>query len=449
MLYRKIEKNIKNHFESNINKILVINGARQIGKSFIIRKVCNECFSNYCEINLLEDRIGEKLFANVSTVEDFYLALSIKLNMKDDNTIIFLDEIQEYPNLLPLLKFLNIDNRYKYICSGSLLGVTLAKSESIPMGSILVMQMYQLDFEEFIIANKISIDFINKIQSNFENRISLEETIHNKLLNLFKKYLIVGGLPDAVNAFVVEQDIKLIRQIQQDTFNFYSDDASKYDLENNLKIKRIYTMIPSIFEQKKKRLIIQDIENVKGKRYSNYVDSFDYLLNSGIALEVKSISNPKFPLLETSGKNLLKLYLNDIGILTSILYNYNVKAILDDDCSVNLGNVYESVVCQELKSHKMNLYYYDNKSKGEIDFLVDDTNNLDVIAIEVKSGKDYKSHSAISKLIKEKTINKGIVLSNNRIIETINNITYLPIYMIMFINNDHNNEKINNLLFNE
>lgn len=449
MLFRKIEKEIKNHLKSEINKILVINGARQIGKSFIIRKVCKENFSNYCEINLLEDKLGEKIFSNVNSVEDFYLSLSLKLSSNSKDTVIFLDEIQEYPNILPLLKFLNIDNKYKFICSGSLLGVTLAKSTSIPMGSILVKQMYQLDFEEFIIANGISNDFIVQIKNKFNNKESLDETIHNKMIDLFKKYLIVGGLPDSVNAFLINKDIKLVRQIQSDTFTFYSDDASKYDLVNNLKIKRIYNMIPSILEQKKKRLIIQDIENIKGKRFSNYIDSFDYLINSGIALEVKAISNPKFPLIETSQKNLLKLYLNDIGILTNILYSYNIKAIIDDSYSVNLGNVYESVVAQELNSHGYKLFYYDNKSKGEIDYLINDESKLEVVAIEVKSGKDYKTHSAMSKLLLEKTVDSGVVLSNNRVIEEIDNVAYYPIYMIMFFNKQIDEiEEINKLLFN-
>ncbi len=231
-----------------------------------------------------------------------------------------------------------------------------------------------------------------------------------------------------------QKNIVEVRKIQSDIYDYYGDDASKYDKEHKLKIKRIYDLIPSSLENKKKRIVIQDIENVKGKRFSSYQDEFDYLINSGIALEVKALSTQIFPLIESSGKNLLKLYLNDVGILTNILYKNNIKAVLSDERSINLGTVYESVVASELKAHGYNLFYYDNKANGEVDFLIDDYNNLSVVPLEIKSGKDYRIHSAINKFLSNKDYNvkKGYVLSNERKILKKDNIIYLPIYMIMF-----------------
>ena len=196
-------------------------------------------------------------------------------------------------------------------------------------------------------------------------------------------------------------------------------------------------MIPSVLENKKKRIVIKDIENKKGKRVSDYVDEFDYLINSGIALEVKAISTPVFPLIESSGKNLLKLYLNDVGILTNILYKSNIRAVLDDQKSINLGTVYESVVASELKAHGYNLFYYDNKSKGEVDYLLDDYNTLSVVPLEIKSGKDYTIHSALNNFINNKDYNiqKAYVLSNEREIKQVGKIIYMPIYNIMFFEN--------------
>ena len=444
MLYRKIEKKIENYLKNPSNKIMLIDGARQIGKSYIIRYVCTEVlkikFKNYIEINFVEDSISDRIFANINSKEDFYLQLSMFAGNKmgnKDNTVIFIDEIQEYPQFLTLLKFLKQDDRFTYICSGSLLGVTLLKTPSIPIGSIDINHMYPLDFEEFLLANGFNSSAINILKQNFENLTSLDETTHNKMLDLMKKYLFTGGMPDAVNSFLKNQNIMEVRRIQSTISDLYGDDASKYDREHKLKIKRIYDLIPSTLENKKKRIVVQDIEGIKGKRFSSYQNEFDYLISSGIALEVKALSTPVFPLIQSSNKNLLKLYLNDVGLLTNILYKHNIRAILNDEKSINLGAVYESFVASELKAHGYNLFYYDNKANGEVDFLIDDYNNLSVLPLEIKSGKDYTIHSAINKFIKNKDYNvkKGFVLSNERKIFEEDNIIYIPIYFIMFFQN--------------
>ena len=441
MLHRKIEKTIKDYLQNGSNKIMIVDGARQVGKSYIIRYVASELlkdkFTNYIEINFVEDSLGNKLFENVNNKEDFYLQLSMVAGEKmknKDNTLIFIDEIQQYPQFLSMLKFLKQDDKFTYICSGSLLGVTLIKTPSIPIGSIDVIHMFPLDFEEFLLANNFNDYAINSLKNKFDRLESLEETTHAKVLDLFKKYLLIGGLPDAVNSFINKMNIVEVRKIQSDIYDYYGDDASKYDKEHKLKIKRIYNLIPSSLENKKKRIVLQNIENIKGKRFSSYQDEFDYLINSGIALEVKALSTLVFPLIESSSKNLLKLYLNDVGLLTNILYKNNIKAVLDDERSINLGTVYESVVASELKAHGYKLFYYDNKANGEVDFLIDDYNNLSVVPLEIKSGKDYTIHSAIKKFLcnKDYNVKKGYVLSNERKIFEKDNIIYLPIYMIMF-----------------
>ena len=403
MLKRKIEKTIINYLNSNSNKIMIIDGAKQIGKSFIIRYVATEIlkskFTNYIEINFVEDSLSDRLFSNINNKEDFYLQLSMIAGdkMKEKvNTLIFIDEIQEYHQFLTMLKFLKQDDKFTYICSGSLLGVTLAKTPSIPIGSIDVVHMYPLDFEEFLYANGFNEVAIDSIHAKFIKKETLESTIHNRLLDLFKKYLLTGGLPDAINSFINDRNIFNIRKIQSDIYNYYGDNASKYDKDHKLKIKRIYDLIPSNLENKKNRVVVKNIENIKGKRFSNYQDEFDYLINSGIALEVKAISTSVFPLIESSGKNLLKLYLNDVGLLSNILYKTNIKAILNDEKSINLGTVYESVVASKLKAHGHNLFYYDNKANGEVDFLIDDYDTLSFLPLELKSGKNYTIHSAIN-----------------------------------------------------
>jgi len=423
---------------SGSNKILIIDGARQIGKTYIIRYTGQKLFENYIEINMLEDSIGERLFENVKTVDDFYFQVSMIAGekMKDkQNTLIFIDEIQAYPHLLTMLKFLKQEDRYTYIASGSLLGVTLSKTTSIPMGSIEVKHMFPMDFEEFLLSQGFNAFAVDSLRKKFENRESLEEQVHNKVMDLFKKYLLVGGLPDAVNSFTRDKNIVNVRNIQSEIHEYYAMDASKYDKENKLKIRRIYDLIPSNLENKKKRVVVKEIEDTKGKRFADYQDEFDYLIHAGIALEVKAISTPVFPLIESSGKNLLKLYLNDVGILTNILYRHNIRAVLDDVKSINLGTVYEAVVASELRAHGFNLFYYDNRSKGEVDYLIDDYDSLSVVPIEVKSGKDYTVHSALNHFLsnEEYGIKKGYVLSNEREVVQKGKITYLPIYYVMFL----------------
>ena len=437
MLYRKIEKEIKNHLEFNPNTILIVDGARQVGKSFIIRKVAKELFENYIEINFAEDKFQSKTFEQVSSVNDFYMRLSSiagdKMNVKSD-TIIFLDEIQEYPQFLTLLKFLNQDNKFTFIASGSSLGITLSKTTSIPLGSIHIKRMYPLDFEEFLMANGFGTYAIDAIRQKFMSNEPLDEGMHNRMMDLYKKYLLVGGMPEAVNTFVMTNNIVKVREVHTNIHELYAIDAAKYDKENKLKIQRIYSLIPSFLENKKKRVVIKDIEDTKGKRFDNYRDEFDYLIQAGVTLEVKAISNPIFPLIESAGKNLLKLFFNDIGLLTNVLYRNNIMAVLNEENSVNLGSVYESVVAQELKAHGKNLFYYDNKAKGEVDYIIDDYDNLCVLPIEVKSGKDYYVHTALNHFVsnKEYKINKAIVLSNEREVVVKDKIIYLPIYYVMF-----------------
>ncbi len=438
MLYRKILRYIEDFLLSGKNKVLLIDGARQIGKSFIIRYVGKKHFENFVEINLQEDKSTERLFESIKSVDDFYVRLNSFAGGYLDNaqnTLVFLDEIQAYPQLLTLLKFLQSDGKYTYVASGSLLGIALMQTPSIPIGSIEVKQMYPLDFEEFLMANGFGVEALAYLKKQFLQRESLDEPLHNRVFTLFRYYLLTGGMPDAINSFLENKNIVEVRTIQNEIHNYYKTDASRYDKENKLKIQRVYDLIPSNLENKKKRLIVKNIEGKSGKQFSDYEDEFEYLIRSGITLDVKAISNPKFPLIESTQKNLLKLYLNDVGILSNILYKYNIRPILDEVRYINLGTIYESVVAQELKAHGHQLYYYDNKQHGEVDFLIDNYDSLSVLPIEVKSGRDYSIHSALLHFttINEYNIKEAIVLSNEREIKHKGNITYMPIYNVMWL----------------
>ena len=447
MFTRKIERKITNHLHSNSRKILLVDGARQIGKSFIIRHIGQTEYRNYVEINLIEDSEGPRLFADIKGIEELYMQISIaaegKLGNRED-TLVFFDEIQVYPKLLTMLKFLSEDGKFTYIASGSSLGVALKKSVSIPMGSIEQMHMYPMDFEEFLLANNTPSDIISKMRNSFTLKESLPESIHSKIMQLFRYYLLSGGIPDAVKAFVEDKNIPEMRRIQLETHEYYAVDASQYDAQNSLKIRAVYDTIPSNMENKKKRIIAKEIENKKGKSFNSYRAEFEYLIYSGIALDVKAVPTPVFPLAQGLEKNLLKLYLNDPGILTALLYGNNINAVLKDQLSINLGSVYESAVASELKAHGHSLYYYDNRKKGEVDFLIDDYATLSVLPIEVKSGKDYSTHASLDRFLNnpDYSVENAYVFSNSGEIYTEGKITYLPIYMCMFLENSYDDSSI-------
>lgn len=445
MLYRKIAKRIEDYFLSDSDRLLVIDGARQIGKSYIIRYVGQRMFPNYIEINMEEDKLGNRIFAEARTTKEFYLALSVIAGdkMKDrKSTLVFIDEIQAYDHLFTLVKFLMQEARFTYIASGSQLGIALKNTQSIPVGSLDMAHMFPMDFEEFLYANGVGSELIEAMRDNFNKNTALSEALHEKMLDFFKKYLLVGGLPQAVDKYVKERNVVEFRNIQREVHSMYAIDASKYEQEHNrrLKIRRIFEMVPSNLENKKKRLVIKDIENKSWKRSNDYSDEFEYLVSAGVVLEAKAISKPSYPLLENSGKNLMKLYLNDVGMLSGIFYRNNILAIMSDMRSINLGSVYETVVAQELRAHGYDLYYYDNKKNGEVDFLIDDPDNLSNIPIEVKSGKDYTVHSALDKFLSlaEYGVRRAYVLSNERDVYVKNGITYIPIYYIMFFENVSN-----------
>ena len=440
MLYRKIASKIESFLKSEKKRMLVVSGARQVGKSYIIREVGMRLYSNFIEVNMEEDKQSNRLFENARTVEDFMIALSTiaGAKMKDsEKTLVFIDEIQAYSHLLTLAKFLVEDGRFTYIASGSQLGIALKTTQSIPIGSIELLSMYPLDFEEFLIANGVGQLLINEMRRKFEAKEALNESLHMKVMDYFRKYLLVGGMPSAVNTYLSEHNMVSVRNIHRDISLLYKNDAAKYESESlrKLKIQRIYDMVPSNLEKVKKRIVAKDIELKKGKRMADYQDEFEYLISSGITLEVQAISKPSYPLVENSGKNLLKLYMSDIGLLTGILYHNDVLPIMNDKCGVNLGSVYENVVAQELKAHGFKLYYYDNKKNGEVDFLIDSVDLMSVLPIEVKSGKDYYIHTALNNLLKvdEYKITNGIVFSNEEKVYNNGNVIYMPIYYVMFL----------------
>lgn len=436
MLYRKA-KNTINKWISNGNEALLVTGARQVGKTYIIRECLKESSYDYIEINLIkEPKYLEYLNSLIKNgVENFIESLSVIANrpLKKNNTIIFIDEVQECKEVLTIIKFLVEDKGYKYILSGSLLGVELVDLRSAPVGYLQTLEMFPMDLEEFLIANGLNEKFINQLKDNFDNKTPVLEALHNKVLDAFYKYLIIGGMPKAVDTYLKTSDYMEVAIIHNEIIKEYLVDFSKYEKNKSLKLKLIstYNLIPAEINSHNKRYIFSHLDkNLKMDRYEN---SFNWLIDAGVALPVYNTTEPVIPLEINKKSNIFKLFLSDVGLLTTLYGTATVLKLLSKEKDINYGAVFENFVAEELRAHGYKEYFYNSKKYGELDFVIEHMGQ--VLPIEVKSGKDYKVHSALNNIVSLETykINNAIVLSNYNV-SVKDNITYYPIYMTMFIN---------------
>ena len=419
--------------KSPSRKPLILQGLRQTGKTWLLLDFGSKQYENTLYINLETDKPAADYLSIPHDPQEALLFLETYADkpLRPSTSLLILDNLQCVPQISTLLAGIALDFPHYHIAA---IKKGVYPDPDYTSNDFDILTLYPMDFEEFLYANGLNEFAVSAVRKKFERLEALDGPTHNKMMDYFRKYLLVGGLPDAVNSYLENHNIQLVREIQQEIHDYYAADASKYDEERKLKIRRIYDLIPSNMENKKKRVVAQSIEDKKGKTFADYQDEFEYLISAGIALNVQAISNPVFPLVESTGKNLLKLYLNDVGILTGILYGNNIRAVLDDEASINLGSVYESVVASELIAHGYELFYYDNRHKGEVDFLIDDYATLSAVPIEVKSGKDYTIHSALNNFVKNEDyhIQKAFVVSNERTVSTKGKIIYIPIYYIMF-----------------
>ena len=354
-------------------------------------------------------------------------------------TLIFFDEVQECPEIVTAIKFLVEDGQYRYILSGSLLGVELKDIRSVPVGYLSILEMYPLDFREFCEANRVSQTVMDKLKECFEKKQPVDELIHEKMMELFRLYLIVGGMPAVVDAYIRTNNLKEVLRIQQGIVQLYYKDIAKYDKDNKLYLDEIFSLIPSELNNKNKRFIMKDLN--ENFRFSRYENSFIWLKEAGVALPVYCVQEPELPLLLSKSTNLFKLFLSDVGLLASMYVDGLQLKILSREKDINFGAIYENVAAQELKAHGFELYYFNSKKQGELDFVIEYQGN--VLPLEIKSGKAYTRHNALDNVLKEEryAIPQAFVFFNENI-STQEKITYLPIYMIGFLEKEKIEEYI-------
>lgn len=436
MLWRKRQKDIIDWIENGKDALLVT-GARQIGKTYLIEETLKETDSDYVSFNFIEQPELIKLFDAVDSknIKMFLERLTIATshNLVKGKTIIFFDEIQECKEIVTKIKFLVQEGSFKYVLSGSLLGVELTGLKSAPVGYLRTIEMFPMDFLEFTKALNIKDSTIKLLEESFKNETSVDTFIHDKMMEAFKTYLLVGGMPEAVNTYIDSGDYNKIIEVHKKIIEQYKVDFTKYEQDKKLTLIKTYDLIPSELADKNKRFMISDLKD--DAKYNRYENSFNWLIDAGCAIPTYNISEPRLPIELNKKSNLFKLFLSDIGLLTSLYGKATQMTIVNDDKTLNAGAIYEDVVAQELYAHGFKCYYFNSHKQGEVDFVIEYKN--EILPIEVKSGKDYTKHSALNNILENKDygIKRAMVLSNANV-SKVDNITYYPMYMLMFIDKE-------------
>jgi len=437
MLQRKVMERLLFWKQHKTKQAMFITGARQIGKTYIIREFAADQYEVFVEFNLILDKAVRDSFKAASSAEDLYLRISIaaQAQLVPGKTLIFFDEVQECPELITYIKALVDRGQYDYALSGSLLGVTLENIRSYPAGYMTEIAMYPLDFEEFCWANGLSVEHVETAKTACLDKEPVHDFLHQRIMELFHRFLIVGGMPDTVVAFIRDQSIDQVRIAQDSVVIAYQHDITKYaPKDRRLVIRNIYDLIPSELSSQSKRFRLDSIDNVK--RFKQVQDEFLWLANANVALPVFNVAAPISPLRINESRSVFKLFMSDVGMLSGRYPKQASLGLLDGRPAAHIGATYENYVAQELAAHGFNLRYFTKHKLGEIDFVVED-NAGSIIALEVKSGNSYKTHAALSNALKvaEYGIDDALVLAETNV-ETRGEVTYLPLYATMVLQAD-------------
>ncbi len=413
-----------------------------MGKTFAVRKIGKEVFEQMVEINFIEQPDAVELFSHPKSAAELLMRISAFTRKKlvPGKTLIFFDEVQECDEMVTAIKFLVDEGSYRYVMSGSLLGVELKDLRSVPVGYMGELEMYPLDLEEFAKALGIGEEVMGHLKERYENQTKVDEFIHKKMLELVTLYMIVGGMPSAVQKYLDTNNLRNVLNEQRDIIRTYKRDITKYEKERKLQIEEIYNLIPAELNAKNKRFVLKELS--EKARFARYESGFLWLKDAGVAIPTYNVEAPIIPLLLNKQRNLFKLFLNDVGLLAA-MYGGNIQVRLLSSLNVNYGAAFENLVVQELYAHGFaidhDLFYFNSKKQGELDFVVEYQG--EVLPIEVKSGKAYERHRALSNIMdnEEYAIPKAIVFCQENI-QIKNRLVYLPIYMLMFLQHEQNND---------
>lgn len=433
MLKRKAMAQMEDWLANRTHQALLVTGARQVGKTYLVREFARTHWENVAEINFYENTDARDAVSTASNARELFLRLSAfsPCPLVPGKTVLFLDEVQEVKEVATAIKFLMERGDFDYILSGSMLGVELKDIRSNPVGFLSTITMYPLDFEEFCWGNGVSEDVLEEARHAFKERRPVDPFVDGRLSSLLHRYLICGGMPDAVNAFAGTDNVSAVRVPQEAIATQYRHDISKYaERSRSLVIKRIFDLMPSEISRQNKRFVVKDITG--DSHVDRYLNDFLWLADANVALPTYNVTEPRYPLRTSLESKKFKLFMSDVGLLTYLCGMDVVRDLAADRPDVNYGAIYENFVAQELAAHGHDLLYYSSRGTGELDFLLQDGDR--VVPVEVKSGKDYQRHSALNNALKTPNwgIEHAIVLHEGNV-ERALGIDYLPAYMAMFL----------------
>lgn len=433
MLKRKAMDKLEEWYRTRTKQALLVTGARQVGKTFLVREFAAKHWAHVVEINFYENPEARAAIESAKSSSELFLRLTAFANapLVPGETVLFLDEIQECKEAVTAIKFLMERTDYDYILSGSLLGVELKGIASAPVGYLNTVKMYPLDFEEFCWANGIAPEIIDEAKTALHAHRPIDEFLHNRLLGLFHRYLISGGMPNVVTSFVESDDVTRARTAQEAIVAQYRWDISKYASDRARVVRRIFDLMPSEISQQDKRFVVRDVEG--DSHFDRYDNDFMWLTDANVALPTYNVREPRYPLAANMESPRFKLFSSDVGLLTYQCGMDVVRGIIGDRPDINFGAIYENAVAQELAAHGHGLYYFKARRVGELDFVIQ-TKEGRIVPLEVKSGKGYKRHSALNHALSTANygIEKAYVLCEGNI-EVDGPVIYLPIYMAMFL----------------
>ncbi len=431
MIKRKVYNYLQNFFLKS-KKALLVTGARQVGKTYAIRKVGKDVFKHFVEFNFIRNPKLKSVFSNPLDTKDILLRISTMTGTKLEphNTLIFFDEVQECPEIVTAVKFLVDEGSYRYVMSGSLLGIELKDLRSVPVGYMAEKEMYPLDFEEFAQSLGMSDDVMIHLRECYEKRAHIDDVVHEKMMELLRLYLVIGGMPAVVAKYLETNNMRNVKFEQDNIIRLYRRDIAKYSVDKKLLIKEVFDKIPSELNAQNKRFILKSLHDRAS--FDKYENSFLWLTDAGVALPAYNIEKPCVPLKLNEQRSLFKLFLNDVGLLACMYSSSFQLNIIIGEINANFGAVFENFAAQEMHSHGYDLYYFNSKKQGELDFVIERDNHA--LPIEIKSGKDYKRHNALSNVMKneEYAIKESIVFTTGNI-EVHDRSIYLPVYMLMYL----------------
>jgi len=436
MIRRKAEIEIENMKKTGFVPALLLDGARQVGKTFVVRHCAERHYKQFIEVNFIENPEAKALFQGAWNRDEFFVKLTALTNksVRPHETLVFFDEVQECPEVVTYVKFLVDDGRCHYVLSGSLLGVELKDIRSVPVGYLREVRMFPLDFEEFVRALGVQDEVLDHVRRCCADGKSIDALVHERMMRCFRLYLVVGGMPAAVQTYLKTNDLKDVLAVQRAVLKMYAKDAAKYDSEHRMQIQRVMELIPAELNAQNKRFYVSDIK--KGEKFERQEDNFVWLAKAGIALPVYNVDSPVIPLELAKKANLFKLFMNDVGLLAAQYMDGIQLKLLNGELDVNFGAVFENFVAQELSAHGYEkLYFFNSKKHGELDFLV--TRNQKVLPLEIKSGADYKSHAALDAMMKVRdfALEEARVYGDFPAVEA-GCVSYYPIYALMYLLND-------------